>query len=57
MRMSALSERYGVEIPIVAAVDAGVNYLDEPSEMVKKLMGKDKKMEISKALLDMNLGL
>lgn len=48
----ALSERYGVEMPIVAAVDAIINHSAEPSETVKELMGRDKKMEVSKTPLD-----
>lgn len=48
----ALSERYGVEMPIVAAVDAIINHSAEPSETVNGLMGRDKKMEISKTPLD-----
>lgn len=48
----ALSERYGVEMPIVAAVDAIINHAANPSETVKELMGRDKKMEVSKTPLD-----
>lgn len=46
------SERYGVEMPIVTAVDAIINHSAEPSETVKELMGRDKKMEVSKTPLD-----
>lgn len=48
----ALSKRYGVEMPIVVAVDAIINHLAEPSETVKELMGREKKMEVSKTPLD-----
>lgn len=49
----ALSERYGVEMPIVTAVDKVINQCAEPSETVKELMGRDKKMEVSKMPLDL----
>lgn len=48
----ALSRRYGVEMPIVTAVDAIINHSAEPSETVKELMSRDKKMEVSKTPLD-----
>lgn len=48
----ALSKRYGVEMPIVTAVDAIINHSANPSETVKELMGRDKKMEVSKTPLD-----
>lgn len=48
----ALSERYGVKMSIVAAVNAIINHSAEPSETVKELMGRDKKMEVSKTPLD-----
>lgn len=48
-----LSKRYRVEMPIVAAVDAIINHAASPSETVKKLMGRDKKMEVPKTSLEM----
>lgn len=48
----ALSERYDVEMPIVNAVDAIINHSANPSEIVKELMGRDKKMEVLKTPLD-----
>lgn len=47
-----LSKEYGVEMPIVDAVDAIINHSADPSETVKNLMGREKKMEVSKTLLD-----
>lgn len=48
----ALSEKYGVEMPIVDAVDAIINHSSEPSEIVKELMGRNKKMEVEKTALE-----
>ncbi len=41
-----LSEKYGVELPIISAVDAVVNHGMSPRDMTKMLMGRDKKSEI-----------
>lgn len=41
-----LSEKYGIEMPIVEAVDAIVNRGARPDETVKELMGRDKKDEL-----------
>ena len=40
-----LSERYGVEMPIVEAVDSIINGGATPAEAVRELMGRDKKRE------------
>jgi glycerol-3-phosphate cytidylyltransferase len=48
----SLSQQYDVEMPIVSAVDAIINHAADPSDMVKKLMSRDKKMEGSKSPLD-----
>ena len=44
----ALSERYGVEMPIVTAANAIINHFADPSEIVKELMERDRKMEVPK---------
>lgn len=49
----ALSERYGVEMPIVAAVDAIINHSANPLETVKALMGRNKRMEVEKTALEL----
>lgn len=41
-----LAQRYRVEMPIVAAVDAVVNHGADPREAVTALMNRDKKMEL-----------
>ena len=50
----ALSEKYEVEMPIVAAVDAIVNHGADPKNAVKELMGRDSKTELTKPILDIN---
>lgn len=47
-----LAERYGVELPIISAVNAVVNEGADPSETVKMLMARDKKTELSQSALD-----
>ena len=47
-----LSKRYEVEMPIVTAVDAIINHAANPSETVRELMGRDKKMEVPKTSLE-----
>lgn len=42
-----LKDRYGVEMPIVEAVNAIVNRGAEPMDTVRQLMGRDKKPEVS----------
>ncbi len=41
-----LAERYDVEMPIVAAVDAVVNHGADPKKTVQALMNRDKKTEL-----------
>lgn len=48
----ALSERYGVELPIVTAVDAIISHSANPLETVKELMGRNKRMEVEKTALE-----
>lgn len=40
-----LAEKYGIEMPIVEAVDAIINHGVRPAEAVKELMGREKKGE------------
>jgi len=47
-----LSKRYEVEMPIVTAVDAIISHAANPSETVRELMGRDKKMEVPKTSLE-----
>ena len=49
----AMAKKYDVEMPIVAAVDAVVNQGADPAEIVNRLMGRAKKTELTKAVLDM----
>lgn len=49
------ADRYDVELPIVSAVDAVINQEADPSETVKQLMGRNKKMETQKTALEINL--
>lgn len=49
-----LSEKCDVEMPIIAAVDAIVNRRADPRNVVKELMGRDSKAELSKPILDLN---
>lgn len=46
-----LQEKYGVEMPLVSAVAAIVNEGADPAAIVAKLMGRDKKTELSKSAL------
>lgn len=49
-----LAEKYEVEMPIIAAVDAVINHGADPKEAVKELMGRDSKTELPKPILDLN---
>lgn len=49
-----LSEKYEVEMPIIAAVDAIINYGTDPKKAVHELMGRDSKTELPKPVLDIN---
>lgn len=49
-----LSEKYEVEMPIVAAVDAIINRRADPKNVVRELMGRDSKTELPKPVLDLN---
>lgn len=48
----AMSEEFGIEMPIVHAVDSVINHGVEPGEAVRKLMGREKKTELTKPVLD-----
>ena len=50
----AMSKEYNVEMPIVAAVDAVINHGADPGDTVTKLMGRKKKTELTRPVLDMN---
>jgi glycerol-3-phosphate dehydrogenase (NAD(P)+) len=47
-----LSQKYEVEMPITMALDAIVNHGASPAATVGKLMGRDKKSEVSKDALE-----
>ena len=47
-----LKEKYGVELPIMEAVNAIVNQQADPKDTVKQLMGRGKKPEIPISSLD-----
>jgi glycerol-3-phosphate cytidylyltransferase len=49
-----LAERYNIELPIITAVNAVVNGHADPTEIVRSLMCRHKKMELSKSILDIN---
>ena len=49
-----LAKRYQVELPIIEAVDAIVNHGANPKDVVCDLMGRDKKLELSKSVMDVN---
>lgn len=49
-----LAERYQVELPIIEAVNAIVNNGANPEQVVRELMGRDKKLELSKSAMDVN---
>lgn len=49
-----LAKRYGVEMPIITAVNAVVNGEVTSSDAVEALMTRDKKTEMSKSILDVN---
>lgn len=49
-----LAERYQVELPIIEAVDAIVNHAANPADVVRELMGRDKKIELSKSPMDVS---
>lgn len=50
----ALSEKYEIEMPIIAAVDAIINHGADPKDAVHELMGRDSKTELTKPVLDLN---
>lgn len=43
-----LAKKYQIELPIIEAVDAIVNQGATPVDVVQELMGRDKKLEVSK---------
>ena len=49
----ALSKKYEVEMPIVAAVDAIINKGADPKNAVRELMGRESKTELPKPVLDL----
>lgn len=49
-----LAERYQIELPIIEAVDAIVNKAANPADVVQELMGRDKKIELSKSAIDVS---
>ncbi len=49
-----LSKKYEVELPLITAVDAVINYGIVPSDAVQKLMGRDYKSELRKPVVDIN---
>ena len=44
----SLAEKYGIEMPITAAVDAVINHGADPREEVMKLMNRERKTELFK---------
>ena len=42
----ALSEKYDIEMPVTAAVDAVVNHGADPESEVRRLMGRERKTEL-----------
>lgn len=50
----ALSEKYEVEMPIIAVVNTIVNRGADPKNAVRELMGRDSKTELTKPVLDLN---
>ena len=51
-----LAEKYGVEMPITASVDAVINHGADPKEAVRKLMGRSTKTELPKPVFNLNYG-
>ena len=49
-----LSQQLDVDMPIVRGVDQIVNHGADPSEIVRKLMNRDRKSELPKPLFDLN---
>lgn len=47
-----LAERYQVELPIIEAVNAIVNKGADPERIVRELMGRDKRIELTKSALE-----
>lgn len=47
-----LSEKYKVEMPIISAVNAVINYGENPRRAVNNLMQREKKTELSKSVSD-----
>lgn len=50
----ALAEKYEIDMPIIAAVNAVINHGTNPMEVTKELMGRDIKTELSKPIMDLN---
>lgn len=50
----AMSREYNVEMPIVTAVDAVINHGADPGDTVTRLMGREKKTELTKPVMDIN---
>ncbi len=51
-----LAEKYEVEMPITASVDAVINHGADPKEAVRKLMGRSMKAELPKPEFNLNYG-
>ena len=49
-----LSKQYGVELPIITAVDAVINHAADLAQTVAALMHREKKTELTKSALDIN---
>lgn len=49
-----LAERYQVELPIIEAVHSIVHEGANPEDVVKNLMGRDRKIELSQSAMDLN---
>ncbi|MCR5067669.1 MAG: NAD(P)H-dependent glycerol-3-phosphate dehydrogenase [Erysipelotrichaceae bacterium] len=49
-----LSQNLEIDMPIVRGVDQIVNHGADPSEIVRKLMNRDRKSELPKPLFDLN---
>jgi len=50
-----ISSRYNIEIPIIKAVDAVINYGANPDETVQMLMGRERKTELTKSAMNMGI--
>lgn len=49
-----LSKQYGVELPIISAVDAVINHDADPAEAVAALMQREKKTELTKSVQEIH---